>query len=272
METVAGKRVLVTGAAMGLGRLFAERAVSEGAAAVVLWDLNETALKETVAQLEAVGGSVHPFVVDISSGEAIADAAARVRETVGNIDVLINNAGIVRGNNYFWEITDRRDIVSTLAVNSVAPMLITLEFLPAMVGSGTESRIVNIASMAGIVTTPRAATYVGSKWAAVGWSDSVRLDLAQAGHDHVKVTTVCPGYIDTGMFEGVTSALLTPILKPADVVEAAWKGMHKGEAFVILPWTSHIGRALGGVLPTRLRDFVFDRIGLHKSMAGFKGH
>jgi short-subunit dehydrogenase len=126
--------------------------------------------------------------------------------------------------------------------------------------------------MAEFVSNTRSAACIGSKWAAVGWSDSVRLHLAQAGHEHVKVTTVCPGYIDTGMFDGVKSVALTPILKPQQVVDAAWSAMLAGEAFVIMPWASHLGRALSGILPTRIKDAVFDRLGLHSSMSGFTGH
>ena len=79
LESVAGKRVLVTGAAMGLGKLFAEHAVREGADAVVLWDVNELALRETAAQLTAQGGKVHHYVVDVSSQDAIREAAEAVR-------------------------------------------------------------------------------------------------------------------------------------------------------------------------------------------------
>ena len=73
MKSVAGKTVLVTGAAMGLGKLFATKAVADGAAHVVLWDINESALKDTAAELEAAGGSIHFDVVDVSSARKVAD-------------------------------------------------------------------------------------------------------------------------------------------------------------------------------------------------------
>ncbi len=192
MKSVQGKTVLVTGAAMGLGKLFATKAVTEGAAAVVLWDINEAALVETVEELQAAGGNIHAYVVDVSDAEAIGAASALVLDEVGPVDVLFNNAGIVRGNTYFWETEDVAQIQQTMAINSVAPMLITREFLPGMIGKDSECRIVNIASSAGLVSNPRMAVYAASKWAAIGWSDSVRLELEQAGYDHIKVTTVCP--------------------------------------------------------------------------------
>ncbi|MGW6334906.1 SDR family NAD(P)-dependent oxidoreductase [Nocardia rhamnosiphila] len=271
LDTVAGKKVLITGAAMGLGKLFAARAVREGAAAVVLWDINDTALRETAAELTAAGGTVHTYTVDVSDSDAVATAAAAVRVDAGDIDVLVNNAGIVRGNTYFWETKDRNDIDKTMAINSLAPMYVTLEFLPAMVAGTTEARVLTIASSAGLVHNPRMSVYAASKWAALGWSDSVRIELEQAGHDHVKVTTVCPTYIDTGMFEGAKGFWLTPILDQHKVIDTSWAAMKKGTPLVILPWTSRLNKALSGVLPLKLRDLFLNTVGVYHSMDEFTG-
>jgi short-subunit dehydrogenase len=271
MKSVEGKTVLVTGAAMGLGKLFATTAVKEKAAHVVLWDVNESALKDTAVELEEMGGTVSTHVVDVSSAEAVATAAEAVRGDVGDVHVLINNAGIVRGNGYFWE-NQTRDIEQTMLINSVAPMLVAREFLPAMVASGEECRVVNIASSAGLNAVPRLAAYCGSKWAAVGWSDSIRLELEQAGHRHVRVTTVCPTYINTGMFDGAKGIFLTPMLKQEEVVAGSWREMLKGGPFLIVPWTSRLNKVLSGVLPVKLRDVWLDRVGVYDSMAQFTGH
>ncbi|HUH69897.1 MAG TPA: SDR family NAD(P)-dependent oxidoreductase [Mycobacterium sp.] len=75
MQSVSGLNVLVTGAAMGLSKLFATRAVKEGAAAVVLWNANEAALKETVTELEAGGSTIHYQTVDVTSQSRVAEAA-----------------------------------------------------------------------------------------------------------------------------------------------------------------------------------------------------
>ncbi|KQY37651.1 MULTISPECIES: SDR family NAD(P)-dependent oxidoreductase [Nocardia] len=271
LETVAGKRVLITGAAMGLGKLFAEKAVAEGADAVVLWDINELALRETAAQLTAAGGKVHHYVVDVSSPDSIREAGEAVRKEVGGIDILVNNAGIVRGNTYFWETENRADIDKTMAINSLAPMYVTLEFLAGMVAGAGQARVLNIASSAGLVANPRMAVYAGSKWAALGWSDSVRLELEQAGHDHVKVTTVCPTYINTGMFDGAKGILFTPMLEQHEVVDTSWSEMKKGGALVVLPWTSRMNRALTGLLPIKVRDFYLNAVGVYHSMDQFTG-
>ncbi|WP_433205922.1 SDR family NAD(P)-dependent oxidoreductase [Nocardia sp. CA-107356] len=271
LDTVADKKVLVTGAAMGLGKLFAERAVREGAATVVLWDINESALKETAVELSGRGAAIHYYVVDVAAQDSIAAAAATVRAEVGDIDILVNNAGIVRGNSYFWETTDRADIEKTMAINSLAPMYITLEFLPAMVRGSGEARVMTIASSAGLVANPRMSVYAASKWAALGWSDSVRIELEQAGHDHVKVTTVCPTYINTGMFDGAKGFLFTPILEQDDVVDTSWREMKAGNPLVILPWTSRLNKAISGLLPIKLRDLFLSSVGVYHSMEEFTG-
>jgi all-trans-retinol dehydrogenase (NAD+) len=275
MQSVKGTNVLVTGAAMGLGKLFATQAVKEGAAAVVLWDANEAALKETVtaleSELESAGCTIHYETVDVTSQADVAEAAERVRTDVGTIHVLFNNAGIVRGNGYFWE-NEPRDFTLTIEVNSIGPMRVAREFLPAMIESGKQCRMVNIASSAGLNAIPRMAAYSASKWAAIGFSDSVRLELEQAGHEQVKVTTVCPTYINTGMFDGAKGILFTPMLEQEDVVERTWAAMLDGDPFVVMPWTSKMNKVLTAVLPIRLRDAYLRRVGVYNSMDEFSGH
>ncbi len=271
MQSVSGKTVLITGAAMGMGKLYAQLAVEENAAAVVLWDINEAALKETVRELAAIGGKVHSYIVDVSKLESIVAAAARVRAEIGNVDVLINNAGVVRGK-YFWEHDHIKDTFFTMSINALALMYITREFLPAMIENGHESRVVNIASAAGLISNPKMSVYCASKWAATGWSDSVRLELEQAGHHHVKMTTVCPSYISTGMFEGAKAPLMTPIMTPEYVVDRVWKAMKVGKPVLTLPWTVRLSMFAKGSLPQPMWDFVADRLfGVYHTMDQFKG-
>jgi short-subunit dehydrogenase len=272
MRSVGGTRVLVTGAAMGMGRLFVERAIAEKAKAVVLWDVNEPVLNDTLAELDGGATEVSGYVVDVSDAAAVAASAAAVREEVGRIDVLVNNAGVVRGNRYFWETNPERDTKFTIDVNTLAPMYVAHEFLPAMIDAPGDCRLLNLASAAGLTANPRMAVYAASKWAVIGWSDSVRLELKQAGIDHVKVTTVCPYYVRTGMFEGAKSAPLLPILDPADVVKEAWTAMLAGRPFVVLPRTVMLSEMLKGVIPIGARDFIADRVfGVYHTMDDFTG-
>lgn len=272
MKDAAGTTVLITGAAMGMGRLFAERAVAEGAAAVVLVDVNEEALATTAAELSGGSTQVLAEALDVRRLPAIRAAAKRVRAEVGTVDIVFNNAGVVRGNQYFWETDPVKDTEFTLAVNTLAPMQVAREFLPDMISGGRESRLVNIASAAGLTANPRMAVYAGSKWAVVGWSDSVRLELEQAGHRHVKVTTVCPYYVRTGMFDGARSAPLLPLLEPDDVVDQTWSAMLKGHPMLVMPRTVMVSEVVKGVLPLGVRDFVADKVlGIYHTMDDFTG-
>ncbi|MGA7205190.1 MAG: SDR family oxidoreductase [Specibacter sp.] len=271
MESLAGSTVLITGAAMGMGRMYAELAVRDHAAHVVLWDVNAALLEQAVAELGGRGAHIHSHVVDVGKLEAIEEAAEQVRHDVGTPDILINNAGIVRGK-YFWEHDQRADIAATMAINTLALMHITREFLPAMIAGGRTSRIVNVASAAGLLANPRMSVYSSSKWAVIGWSDSLRLELKQAGHHHIKVTTFCPSYIKTGMFEGARGPLLTPLLEPTAVTERVWRAMKEGTPILMMPWTVKLSTALRGVLPVAVWDVVAGRVfGVYKSMEHFTG-
>lgn len=294
-RTVRGARVLITGAASGMGRLYAERAVLEGARAVVLWDRDEAALTGLTHRLrrEILAGrtaaawgaperspssaagrpatTVIPYVVDLSELGAIAQSAQAVRKELGGVDVLINNAGIVRGK-LFWEHDNGEDTRPTMQVNALAPMYVTREFLPGMLESPREARIVNVASAAGTIANPRMSVYAASKWAMIGWSDSVRLELKRQGFSHVKVTTVAPSYIDTGMFEGARGPLLTPVMTPEYVVGRVWTAMLAGKPMLMLPWTVGLAKTLRGVLPVRAWDAVAGRVlGVYGSMDDFTG-
>lgn len=268
MYSVAGKTMLVTGGAMGMGKLFCERGVAEGAK-VIIWDVNEDAMNATVEDLTRRGGDVTSYKVDVSSREAIEQAAAQVLQEHKAVDVIFNNAGIVVGS-MFWEHSNDQ-IQNTMRINSEALMYITKAFLPGMMDKRA-GRIVNMASAAGVVSNPKMSVYCASKWAVIGWSDSLRLELEQKGYFNVCVTTVTPSYINTGMFDGVKAPLLTPIIEPGPFVEKVWDGMKKGKVFVRSPWTVYLVMALKGVLPARVFDFVAGQIfGVYTTMKDFKG-
>lgn len=269
--TVSGRTVLITGAAMGMGLLYAERAVREGAREVLLWDRNTVALEAAAARLRGLGSStVRSWSLDVSSLAEVTEAAQAVLAEAGAPDILINNAGIVRGK-YFWEHSDA-DIDAVMDVNSLAPMHITRAFLPGMIDRRTPARILNVASASGTLSVPKMSVYTASKWAVIGWSDSLRLELEEAGHGHVQVTTLIPSYIKTGMFEGARGPLMTPLMEPEYVVDKAWKALLDGKARVQLPWTVPLGSALRGLLPQPVWDVVAGRVfKVYQSMDHFTG-
>lgn len=269
---VRNSAVLVTGAAMGMGRLFALRAAREGARAVVLWDIDAAGLEKVAEEIRALDVRVIPMTLDVADLGAVAVAAGQVIADLGTLEVLINNAGVVRGKP-FWEHDVHRDIKFTLDINTLAPMVITRHFITGMMtADGRQRRILNIASAAATVSNPRMSVYAASKWAVLGWSDSLRLELEQTGIKSLKVTTFCPTYIGTGMFAGARGPLLTPIIAPDAAVDAAWRAMAAGTPIKYMPWTTTLGTVLKGLLPLGAWDFVAGRVfGVYRSMDHFTG-
>ncbi|MCB5293249.1 SDR family NAD(P)-dependent oxidoreductase [Arthrobacter sp. SO3] len=269
--TVSGGVVLVTGAAMGMGRLYALRAAREGAGVVILWDVDAAGLAKTAAEVTALGARAVVRQVDLANRTAIAEAAADCAEE-GPLTLLVNNAGIVRGA-LFWDHSPERDIALTMDINALAPMYVTHAFLPGMMAdAGRPRRILNIASAAGTVSNPRMSVYAASKWAVIGWSDSLRLELEQQGYRHLAVTTFCPSYISTGMFAGARGPLLTPLMTPEDAVNRAWVATAAGRPQLIAPATAQLGKVLRGLLPVRAWDFVGGKVfGIYSTMDKFTG-
>ena len=151
-------------------------------------------------------------------------------------------------------------------------MHVARAFLPAMIAAGRQARILNVASASGQLSVPRMSVYTGSKWAVIGWSDSLRLELEREGHGHVRVTTLIPSYIKTGMFDGARAPLLTPLLEPEYVVDKAWAAMKAGRPRLMLPWSVGLSRMLSGLLPLRAWDWLAGRVfGVYSSMDAFTG-
>ncbi|MBI1752035.1 MAG: SDR family oxidoreductase [Acidobacteria bacterium] len=267
MTAFRGAHVLITGAASGLGRLMALDAVRRGAR-VSLLDRDERGLGLVCEEIHALHGDAEGFVVDLSSREAIQATCAEVRQARGGVDILINNAGVVSGKPLL-ECSDDA-IERTFQVNALALFWTVRAFLPGMMAAG-KGHIVTVASAAGLAGTSRLVDYSASKFAAVGFDESLRMELKRLGSP-VRTTVVCPFFIDTGMFQGVRTrfAWLLPILKPDYVVRRIMGAIAGDRSRLILPrfvWTVPVVRAL----PPFLFDAVLGFFGVNRSMDEFVG-
>src|SRR6185436_10492924 len=166
---------------------------------LILWDVNESALAVAARELSDQGHRVAAYVCNLADRAAIRRTADAVLAQHGHVDILINNAGIVSGKPLL-EISDD-EIQRTFDVNTLALFWTTRAFLPKM-KERNHGHIVTIASAAGLVGTARLTDYCSSKFAAVGFDDSLRLELERLGLN-IQTTVVCPFYISTGMFAGV---------------------------------------------------------------------
>ena len=259
--------VLITGGASGIGKIMGRMALEKGAKSLIIWDVNQETLESTAAEF-ASRGRVHTYKVDITNSELVAKTYEQVKQDCGVVDILINCAGIVRGNKTFDQQTEQ-DIRLTFEVNTIAPMIITRMILPDMLRRN-RGHICNITSAGGMLSNPKMSVYAASKWAAIGWSDSVRIEL-QEMKSKVHVTTVAPYFINTGMFNGVKSPFL-PIQKPEPTAKKILRAIERNRTFRGIPFGFHFIRFWQAILPIRLFDFIFGTVfGVYHTMDDFTG-
>ena len=266
MQRMTNKTVLITGGASGIGKIMA-RLLLERGAKVILWDINKLKIDETISEF-ASKGTVAGFIVDVSDSNQIQETAKKVKQEIGVVDVLINNAGIVAGK-YFHEHTTL-DISKTMDVNANAPMLITKEFLNDMLDQNS-GHICNIASSGGLISNPKMSVYAASKWSVIGWSDSLRLEMKLL-KKNIHITTIMPYYINTGMFNGVKSKI--PILASETAALAIIKAMEQKKRMVTIPgYMYRLTRIGQGFMSINVFDwFVGKVLGIYKTMEHFTGH
>jgi NAD(P)-dependent dehydrogenase (short-subunit alcohol dehydrogenase family) len=186
-----GKTAVITGGSRGLGLVMARQLVREGAS-VVLLARNAEELRKAEAELTGLGGAVLALRCDIRKRDHVEHAIQKALERFGQIDILINNAGVIQVGPL--EHMTCEDFEESLAVHFFGPLFITLAVLPHMQRSG-EGRIVNITSIGGKIAVPHLAPYSAGKFALVGFSDALRSEVRRQG---IRVTTVVPGLMRTG--------------------------------------------------------------------------
>lgn len=273
---IKGINVLITGGASGIGRIMGRICLEKGASNLIVWDINQANIDKTEAELSDAKpaeagvskGQIHSYIVNVSDPQAIKSAYEKVKSEVGEVDILVNCAGIVRGNNTFDKQTVQ-DIDLTMDINANAPMYVALAVLPDMLRRD-RGHICNIASAAGMLGVPKLSVYCASKWAVIGWTESMRVELKQA-RSHVRVTSVAPYFINTGMFDGVNSKVF-PILDPENTAAKIIRAVEVGKSFRGIPFAYHFIRIWQGLLPNFLFDFIFGKVfGVYSVMDHFKG-
>ena len=261
------RNVLITGGASGIGKIMGRMALERGASTLIIWDINPQNISLTINELSQYG-KVRGYIVDVSRNDLIIESYNKVKAECGNVDILINCAGIVTSNKTFDQQTTD-EILRTMNINTIAPMLVTRAILPDMLRRRT-GHVCTIASAGGMLGNPRMSVYGASKWGAIGWSDSMRIEL-QANKSKVHVTTVAPYYINTGMFDGVKSRII-PILKPEYVSKKVIRAIEKNRTFCGIPFGFHFIRFWQAMLPTKAFDWLFGEVfGIYHTMDNFTG-
>ena len=267
MTKIKGNCVLITGGASGIGKIMGRVSLEKGARKLVIWDINETNITTTVEEYKKIG-DVKGYKVDVSDSKQVKEVAERTIKECGNIDIVINCAGIVTSNSTFDRLTTD-EIERTIKINTIAPMIVAQQFFAAMI-ERNHGHVCNIASAAGMISNPKMSVYAASKWGVIGWSDSVRIELKQM-RSKVHFTTIAPYFINTGMFDGVKSRFF-PILKPEPTAKKIIKAIEKNKNFKGLPFGYHFIRFCQALLPTSIFDYIFGEVvGIFHAMDNFTG-
>jgi 2-hydroxycyclohexanecarboxyl-CoA dehydrogenase len=187
-----GKVAVVTGGGRGIGQAIATVLAAQGAA-VSVWDLNAEGAKETVAAIHEAGGTAIAIAGDASDAADIASAAARTREELGPVTILVNNAG-TSGFVPFTSLTEQA-WDRMIRINLKGPFLVTKELVPDMLAAGW-GRVINISSSSAQTGAPAMAHYAASKGGVIGFTKALAMEYADKG---ITVNNVPPGFIDTPM-------------------------------------------------------------------------
>jgi NAD(P)-dependent dehydrogenase (short-subunit alcohol dehydrogenase family) len=215
MDDLRGRVAVVTGAAGGIGLALAEQLAAEGMR-VVMSDVDPERLTAAAA---TVGGEVEAVTADVSSPEDVDALAKRTIARFGPVDVLCNNAGVTRPGPA-WEL-GLEEWEWLLSVNVLGVVHGIRAFVPAMLARGEPGHVVNTASIGGLLPYAGIAAYTASKYAVVGLSESLLLDLQEAGAP-IGVSVLCPGPTETAF--RAHSRALHPA-GPTEDVEGEYDGV-----------------------------------------------
>ena len=214
---LAGKTALITGAARGIGRAFAEAYLAEGAR-VAIADIDAARVADTAAEIGAL-----PVVMDVTDQASIDAGVARVIAELGGIDILINNAALFD----LAPIVDiTRDSYDRLFAINVGGTLFTLQAVARhMIDTGRRGRIINMASQAGRRGEPLVAVYCATKAAVISLTQSAGLNLIAHG---INVNAIAPGVVDGEHWDGVDAKFAEYEKKP--------RGQKKAEVGAAVPY------------------------------------
>ncbi|MBN2077411.1 MAG: SDR family NAD(P)-dependent oxidoreductase [Spirochaetes bacterium] len=273
MNILEGKKALVTGGAMGIGLATVKSLLALGCE-VTIWDLNPEALTTAEKELRKPGYSLHCHVCDISIEKHVKESARKAEREMGKVDILVNNAGCVVAGKFCSQEPHVWDRVTSVNLNSMYYTISAL--LPGMY-ERNEGHIVNISSGAGLTGMPDLAVYCATKWAVYGLTESLRMEAMVEGKTGVKFSSIHPGILRHGMFEGSKFNLLGEILIPRvrnhDVIARliVEKAIRKNRSMLMTPWSLHLGPVIRAFLPDTVLARILLMAGAGTSMNGWTG-
>ncbi|MCU5599330.1 SDR family oxidoreductase [Bacillus wiedmannii] len=243
------KVIVITGASSGIGEQVAMQVAEQGATPVLMARTEEKlkALAEKIK--ETYNTPCYYYVLDVSEETEVQSVFSKVLQEVGRIDILVNNAGF--GIFKTFEDASMDEVKDMFQVNVFGLVACTKAVLPHMV-KRNEGHIINIASLAGKIATPKSSAYAATKHAVLGFTNSLRMELSST---NIFVTAINPGPIDTNFFEIADQSgtyvknMGRYMLKPTYVAEQIVKSMQTKKREVNLPKWMGIGPKLYALFP-----------------------
>mmetsp|Transcript_10914 Transcript_10914/g.40698 ORF Transcript_10914/g.40698 Transcript_10914/m.40698 type:complete len:320 (-) Transcript_10914:172-1131(-) len=267
MFQLKGERVLVSGAAQGLGASLAKEFAKEGCNLVLL-DLRKEAMNEVAEYItNEYKVNVETYACDVSNVDMVNEVAAKV----GKIDVLVNNAGTVIGKPLL-ELSDN-EIRRTINVNTFSHFWMTRAYLPSM-KENKHGYIVSVSSILGLVPSAGLTDYVASKHAVNGYHEALRLELeAERLDKFIHTTLVCPSHMNTQLFSTLKRNrmmdLFSPQLSTDDAAHSIVRAIKHKRIDIIVPEKIAPGFTLMHLVPNRLKDYVYKAFGGQHAMDEF---
>ncbi len=191
MDCTEGQVAFITGGASGIGLATAKVFAKEGVS-IALADIEAAALDKAAEEIKSAGGTVEPFVVDVTDRKAMAAAKDAVLAKFGQVNFIFNNAGVNAAKPVDELTYDDWDWVMGVNLDGVVNGVMT--FVHELKKQGGQAHIVSTASVGGLVGMPGLAIYNTTKFGVVGMSEAIRADLKEAG---VGVSVLCPGLVKT---------------------------------------------------------------------------
>ncbi|KAL4622519.1 short-chain dehydrogenase/reductase 3-like isoform X1 [Arapaima gigas] len=267
-KDLRGDVVLITGGGRGIGRHLAKEFAKQGAKKVILWGRTEKCLKETSEEISLGGTECHYFICDVANREEVYRQAMVVREKVGDITILVNNAAVVHGRSLIDSDDDA--LLKSQHINTLGQFWTTKAFLPRMLELRC-GHVVCINSILSLSSIPGAIDYCTSKASSLAFMESLTLGLLDC--PGVACTTVLPFHTNTEMFQGmrVRFPQLFPPLRPELVAQRTVDAVRTNTAFVYLPWTMRVLVMLKSILPQYALEEIYKFSGIYSCMNTFKG-
>lgn len=256
-KELRGDVAVVTGGGHGIGLEIASQLADLGVK-VAVWDINEDGAKETVRLIEKKGELGLALAVDVSNREEVRRAADITRKELGEVSLLVNNAGIMPCKP-FLDFSEK-EVEKIFSVNVYSQYWTIFEFLPRML-SLDRGHILSISSIAGITGTPNLVPYCSSKFAVKGLMDALFLELRSSYPDsRVKTTTIHPFVVDTGLAQKPRSRFqqIIPFTAPQSAASQIIAAMRRDEEYAFIPSILCLFTAVSRLLPRKAQLAVID--------------